>query len=257
MFIFGGKGPGETVYKDVYFLDMMEWVWVPVNTISACPKGRFFHASELVGRKIVVQGGYDGMETFDDIWIFNTDSFVWSQPRTTGFGPSPRYGHTLTLTPDGRLLTFGGCSFNKDTGVPVYLNDVRQLDTDTMIWTRPRVAGEIPTGRYGHSVTLMSDGKLFMYGGWGKGGCQDHALINDAKAFATQVLDTRTMTWLIPRKSTPKAMKHLYNHSACKASSSNILFWGGFDGRQALNEFYVVTLDGGEGSGSSVVVDQS
>lgn len=41
MFLFGGKGPGETVYKDVYFLDLAEWVWVPVNTISNNPPPRY------------------------------------------------------------------------------------------------------------------------------------------------------------------------------------------------------------------------
>ncbi len=40
MFVFGGKGPGETVYKDVYFLDLVEWVWVPVNVISEMPLPR-------------------------------------------------------------------------------------------------------------------------------------------------------------------------------------------------------------------------
>lgn len=40
MFIFGGKGPGDTVYKDVYFLDLLEWVWVPVNSISTPPAAR-------------------------------------------------------------------------------------------------------------------------------------------------------------------------------------------------------------------------
>ena len=40
---------------------------------------RFNHASELVGRKIVIHGGWDGSHTFDDFWIFNTDSFSWIQ----------------------------------------------------------------------------------------------------------------------------------------------------------------------------------
>lgn len=168
MFVFGGKGPGETVYKDVYFLDLVEWVWVPVNVISEMPLPRFFHASEVVGRKIVIHGGWDGSDVFNDLWIFNTDSFVWMQPRSAGFGPTPRYGHSLTLTPDGRLLIFGGCSF-QDSGIPKYNDDVRQLDVDTMVWSRPRLTGQVPTGRYGHSATLLGDGKLFVFGGWGKG----------------------------------------------------------------------------------------
>lgn len=40
MFIFGGKGPKDLVYKDVYFLDLIEWVWVPVNSISGGPSAR-------------------------------------------------------------------------------------------------------------------------------------------------------------------------------------------------------------------------
>jgi hypothetical protein len=40
MFIFGGKGPAGVVYKDVYFLDLLEWVWVPVNSISQQPPPR-------------------------------------------------------------------------------------------------------------------------------------------------------------------------------------------------------------------------
>ncbi|RYH20426.1 hypothetical protein EON65_23455 [archaeon] len=118
MFVFGGKGPKDAVYKDVYFLDLVDWVWVPVHSISTPPPARFYHASEVVGRKIVIMGGWDGEEVYSDLWIFNTDSFVWMQPRTVGFGPSPRYGHSLTLTVDGRLLVIGGATISKDTGVP-------------------------------------------------------------------------------------------------------------------------------------------
>ena len=45
---------------------------------------RFFHASDVVGRKIVVHGGWDETNTYGDIWIFNTDSFTWMQPKTSG-----------------------------------------------------------------------------------------------------------------------------------------------------------------------------
>jgi host cell factor len=100
MFLFGGKGPNSIVYKDVFFLDLIEWVWVPVKAISASPLARcreihilpiiiflkkyicmprFFHAAEVVGRKIVIHGGWDGAQVFNDTWIFNTDTFVWIQ----------------------------------------------------------------------------------------------------------------------------------------------------------------------------------
>ena len=41
MFIFGGKGPNGAMYKDVYFLDLVEWIWVPVSTLATGPQPRY------------------------------------------------------------------------------------------------------------------------------------------------------------------------------------------------------------------------
>ena len=168
---------------------------------------------------------------------------MWAQPRCAGFGPTARYGHSLTLTTDGRLFVFGGCSINADSGVPKYNDDLRQLDTDTMLWTRPRVSGHLPTGRYGHSSTLLADGKILVYGGWGRGGCQSRDLIEDSNAYTTAVLDTKSMSWYVPRKLGGKPIKHLYNHSSCRCGNSAMFTFGGYDGRQALADFYVINMD--------------
>jgi len=40
MFIFGGKGANGAMFKDVFFLDLVEWIWVPVNTLSQGPSAR-------------------------------------------------------------------------------------------------------------------------------------------------------------------------------------------------------------------------
>ena len=249
MFVFGGRGAKGVCYKDVYFLDLLEWVWVPVSTISSGPRARFYHASEVVGRKVVLHSGWDGEEVFNDLWIFNSDSFTWMQPRTAGFGPTPRYGHSITLSPDGRLFIFGGASPDKETLVPKYNDDIRVLDTDTMIWTRPRMNGATPTGRYGHSATLMDDGKIIIFGGWGRGGCQTKESINDPNAYSLHVLDTKSMHWYAPRKLGKKPIKHVHNHGACRAgNSSSVLLYAGCDGRQAISDFAVINLELEEGT---------
>ena len=200
------------------------------------------HASELVGRKIVVHGGWDGNDTFDDFWIFNTDSFSWMQPRTAGFAPTARFGHTVTLIPDGRLLVFGGCSVLKETGFPKYHDDVRQLDTDTMIWTRPRMNGISPSGRYGHTMTALGDQKLALFGGWGRGGCQTYEMINNPQAHTVHILDASTMTWYNPQRQGNKPLRHLYNHtSAC--TDTGMFIFGGFDGQQAVADLGVVEFE--------------
>lgn len=256
MFIFGGKGPKGALYNDIYFLDLMEWVWVRVAAIAQGPCARLFHASELVGRKIVVHGGWDGNKAFNDLWIFNTDSFGWSRPKTTGFEPSGRYGHTLTLFPDGRMFMFGGCTLEEDKKqkglglvLPHYKDDLRQLDTSTMVWTRPTATGYAPTGRYGHTATVIGeqDNKLVVFGGWGAGGCQSREMVNDSRAYTIHVFDTITMKWYVPKRCGGKnpALRHLYNHSACPPSrnSSSLVIFGGFDGRQASSDFMVINMD--------------
>lgn len=245
MFIIGGKGPHGAMYGDVFFLDLIEWIWVPVSPLSAGPSPRFLHASELVGRKIVIHGGWDsGSECYNDLWIFNTDSFAWMQPKTAGFGPTPRYGHTMTLTTDGRILTFGGSTIT-ESGLPKYLDDLRQLDTESMIWSRPRLNGNIPTARYGHSAILLENDVIGIFGGWGRGGCQSSEHISNPNAHSVHYFDVKTMSWIVPSKTGKKEMRHLYNHGACRSGSAMLCF-GGFDGRQATNEFVVINMDIGD-----------
>jgi hypothetical protein len=43
----------------------------------------------------------------------------------------------MDLTDDGRILVFGGYTI-KDGGVPKYNADMRELDIETMIWSRSR-----------------------------------------------------------------------------------------------------------------------
>ena len=115
------------------------------------------------------------------------------------------------------------------------------LDTDTMIWTRPRVEGKIPTGRYGHSAQLMGD-KLIIFGGWGRGGCQSSDEIKNNNAHSLHVLDIRGMVWYAPVKTSKKPTKHIFNHGAC-VTGNTLLTFGGFDGRQSGNDFFVMNLD--------------
>ena len=52
---------------------------------------RFWQASVLVGHKIVVHGGWNGSSCcYEDLWVFDTDSFAWMQPRSGGLPPTAR-----------------------------------------------------------------------------------------------------------------------------------------------------------------------
>lgn len=40
MFVVGGKGQNGQLYRDVHFLDLVDWTWVEVNTTSTGPSSR-------------------------------------------------------------------------------------------------------------------------------------------------------------------------------------------------------------------------
>jgi len=244
MFILGGKGEKNAVFRDIHALDLVDWVWVPINATSTGPTPRFNHASAAVGRKIVIHGGWDGeVSCMNDLWVFDTDSFTWVQPRVGGLPPTPRYGHSLNLLPDGRILLFGGCALETEKScVPHYHSDLRQLDTEAMTWSKPNRVGEKLSGRFGQSVTLV-DSSLFIFGGWGLGGNQDK-LTNTregAHSVCSVNIDGNECTFDVPALDGKQAMEHKYGHT-CTLVGSMLLVFGGWNGQQATSDLIAIEL---------------
>ncbi|CAM9498715.1 unnamed protein product, partial [Phaeothamnion confervicola] len=265
MFVLGGKGPKGKLYRDVYILDMAGgWTWVLVSATSVGPSPRLGSASVLVGRKIVIHGGWDGHgNCCADLWVFDTDSFAWLKPRTAGFPPGPRYGHTLHLLADGRILLFGGAGVASaaagNDDIPVYLNDLRQLDTETMAWSKPRTGGCVPSARFGHTLTAAGagadsggagGGQVVLLGGWGYGGLQGPdskrigagtAVVLDTNPGAAAELGPDGLQLGFPRVRGRGPLPHLYGHTAAAVGEALYVF-GGWSGQQAMGDMFVLEL---------------
>mmetsp|Transcript_27300 Transcript_27300/g.84190 ORF Transcript_27300/g.84190 Transcript_27300/m.84190 type:complete len:334 (+) Transcript_27300:86-1087(+) len=234
MFVFGGRGEIGTL-RDVCFLDLVEWSWVSVSVTSAGPSPRFFHASLLVGRKIVVHGGWDGhMRCMGDLWVFNTDTFTWLQPKCAGILPSPRYGHSLNLLANGCIICFGGCALSTSDPIPEYYNDLRQLDTESMLWSKPINHGTYtPSKRSGHTTTTLGS-RLVVFGGWGAGGMQNMDCKQQGSG-SVYVLNMSASSneWLMPR--TAASFAHRYGHTTTRVGTKIYIF-GGWNGKQATSD---------------------
>ena len=209
MFVFGGRGSGGKLFRDTHFLDLVEWTWVPVNATSNGPIPRLYNSSLVVGRKIVIHGGWNGEnKCYGDMWVFDTDTFTWVQPRTGGLEPPKIYGHTMNLTANGHIMMMGGVNISS-TGIPEYFNDLRSLNTETMIWERPRHTGTFPSARYAHTMTPLGTDYV-LFGGWGYGGMQTREEGNKrAGANSVLVLDSENMKWTEPITENPNPISHL------------------------------------------------
>ncbi|KAK3336780.1 hypothetical protein B0T19DRAFT_447630 [Cercophora scortea] len=178
IYIFGG-GDGVRALNDIWRLDVsdmtkMSWKLISGPSSSADgkspaagggggggkdmrPKARGYHTANMVGGKLIIYGGSDGGECFNDVWVYDVESHAWKTvaiPVVT----FRRLSHTATIV-GSYLFVIGGHDGNE------YSNDVLLLNLVTMSWDRRKVYGLPPSGR-GYHGTVLYDSRLLMIGGF-------------------------------------------------------------------------------------------
>ncbi|KAK6214147.1 hypothetical protein LQW54_004750 [Pestalotiopsis sp. IQ-011] len=168
IYVFGG-GDGIRALNDIWRLDVadtnkMSWKLIsgPSSgspSIDNKPKARGYHTANMVGSKLIIYGGSDGGECFNDVWVYDVDTHVWKSvtiPITFR-----RLSHTATIV-GSYLFVIGGHDGNE------YSNDVLLLNLVTMTWDKRKVYGLPPSGRGYHSAVLY-DSRLVVIGGFDGG----------------------------------------------------------------------------------------
>jgi dynein heavy chain len=161
------------------------------------PTPRGAHSAVLVDRRVVVFGGYGGVEfqrvDFNDSYALDVDSMVWSKLEgISGEPPAPRSGHGAAAV-KSTMLVFGGWN------VTDKFNDLWSLDMETMAWSHVEGA-EYSVPRWNHaalSVSAVPSWQVFLFGG---------AAMDEEDEDATPaqglyrndlaVMDTGAMKWL-------------------------------------------------------------
>lgn len=173
--IFGGRGDKNVFFKDVHAFDPITLTWYQGPEGTGSPSERSGHSSGLVmGSKMIVFGGVNGRACFNDVNVLNLETMAWSKPEAKGPAPSPRYGHASVVIKN-TLMIQGGFCFNEDilshhesigsSLQKCYLNDVRLLQTEKMLWVRLAISGSPPLPRFGHTLNI-SGSNIIMFGGW-------------------------------------------------------------------------------------------
>lgn len=169
IYVFGG-GDGVRALNDIWRLDVsdvqkMSWKLISgpstgsptaSSTRDYKPKARGYHTANMVGSKLIIYGGSDGGECFNDVWVYDVETHVWkavSIPITFR-----RLSHTATIV-GSYLFVIGGHDGNE------YSNDVLLLNLVTMTWDKRKVYGLPPSGRGYHGAVLY-DSRLVVIGGF-------------------------------------------------------------------------------------------
>jgi N-acetylneuraminic acid mutarotase len=240
--VFGGRGENGFNFRDLHALDPVTMTWYQGPDGGNAPSGRLNHTATLVGTKMYVFGGWNGESYFNDLHILDLTNMGWTQPETTGYLPVPRMGHTAVLI-GTNILVQGGFYFDEEkhrkSGMKMgsflkdcYLNDLRVLDTETLVWSRLRVSGTPPRPCYNHSMNV-SGSDIIVLGGYGVFGKPTSAELD-----YFVVLNTDTMSWnkgLFTGNPPPNR----YGHSTT-VIEPHILIFGGWESTKAMNDVIVL-----------------
>ncbi|CAN8234881.1 unnamed protein product [Cochlearia groenlandica] len=185
LFLFGGTN-GTNHLKDLHILETSSHTWICPDVRGEGPEAREAHSATLVDKRLFIFGGCgkslgsDDEVFFNDLYILNTETFVWKRAVTTGKRPSARDSHTCSRWKN-KIIVVGG-----EDSDDHFLSDVHVLDTGTFVWKELKTSGQRLTPRAGH-VTVALERNLFVFGGF----TDSHKLYGDL-----YVLDVETGVWL-------------------------------------------------------------
>ena len=247
--IFGGKGEGDKVFKDIHALDPVSLTWYQGPEGSGSPQARFGHSANLVlGSKMVVFGGSDGKNFFNDVNVLHLDTMSWTKPEVKGSPPLPRYYHASVVIKN-TIMIQGGFFFDEkmlsdkskigSMLQSFYLNDLRLLQTDKMEWARLPISGTPPNPRFGHTLNI-SGSSLIIFGGWSKesNSRAEQKESDDNSISYFKVLNSDSLIWeSCGFKRKPPANR--YGHSTTSIGSHLVIF-GGWELNRATNEVFIL-----------------
>jgi uncharacterized repeat protein (TIGR03803 family) len=192
--------------------------WTRTGSLT---NGRFDHRATLLpGGEVLVAGGTVGFDTNDlpvvaaSAELFDPDTGTWAP---TGMMATNRFGFTMTLLADGKVLAAGGANSNGA------LACVEVYDPITRQWTP---TNPMHTPRAGHTATLLPNDKVLVAGGLAS---QTDPATNTLSS--AELYDPDAGTWTPTRAM----IEPRTDHTATLLPGGNVLVAGG--GLQRISTF--------------------
>uniref|UniRef100_A0A8C3RPE7 Host cell factor 1 n=1 Tax=Chelydra serpentina TaxID=8475 RepID=A0A8C3RPE7_CHESE len=255
--VFGGMVEYGRYSSDLYELQASRWLWKKIKpqppSVGSPPCPRLGHSFSLYGNKCYLFGGLANesedsnnnipryLNDFYELELQHGSGVVgWSIPMTKGNLPSPRESHTAIVycrkdLGNPKMYIFGGMCGCR-------LNDLWELDIETMTWSRPETKGMVPLPRSLHTANVIGN-KMYVFGGWVPQTVEDEISARDGEWKCTSsfsYLNLDTTEWIGLISDCQEDKKNLLpgpraGHCAV-AVGTRLYIWSGRDGyRKAWN----------------------
>ncbi|MBI5243897.1 MAG: fibronectin type III domain-containing protein [Elusimicrobia bacterium] len=209
---------GATSSAEIFYPE--PGAWVPTSPMSS---SRSYHTAALLPNgNVLVYGGYDALgNMLSSAEIFIATAAAWRLLCRPGIDcgviPSARAQHTMTLLQNGDVLVAGGVN---TSGV---LSSVETYNYRTGVWTSKTPMSTCTparpdcTGRYGHSATLLPNGRVLVAGG-------DNGTGEIGNA---EIYDPKTNTWTRTRENGNDMLIPRLRHNATLLPDGKVIISGG------------------------------
>jgi len=159
----GGK-EAEANESPVSYIYKFDWKFRVRDKGELRPKTREGHSLTLVGKKLILYGGFNNF-CLTDIFTFDTTMQRWMKPDVNGEVPlEGRQGHSANADKKS-LVVFGGQKdYNHELRYRECLNDVRIFSPYKNSWIKLRTKGGEIEARRNHASAIY-DRTLYIYGG--------------------------------------------------------------------------------------------
>lgn len=211
----GSTGPNLPT-AELYDPDTNTW-----STTGSLATARRQHTATLLpSGKVLVVGGTSsggGGPFLSSAELYDPSTGTWS---SGGSLIGPRYSHTATLLPSGKVLVTGGFGPYSDS-MHAYLPTTELYDPDTNSWSS---TGNLAVGRLYATATLLPSGKVLVVGGYSSSGFTTNSGSGFVLATdSAELYDPTVGTW-----SMAGGLNNARNnHTATLLPSGKVLVTGG------------------------------
>ncbi|XP_056430495.1 host cell factor 2 isoform X1 [Hyla sarda] len=249
--VFGGMVEYGRYSNDLYELQASRWLWKKLKPHSlpsgSLPCPRLGHSFSLHGNKCYLFGGLANesednnnnipryLNDFYELELRQGSGVVgWNLPQTKGAPPTPRESHSTVIYSKkdcgkSKLYIFGGMSKCR-------LNDLWELDIESMTWSSPEAKGTFPLPRSLHTANVIGN-RMYVFGGWvpqtlqGDGSPSKASQWKCTNSFSFLDLDSMEWTTLMPESSVDRKDWPWPRAGHCAVTIGKRLYiWSGRDG---------------------------
>lgn len=162
LIIGGGSAAGIPLGGDAMIYDPIADAWAA--TAPMITPRLFTQCILLRNGRVLVAGGTELSDPTNETMaigteMFDPDSMTWIAAADIN---QPRYGHSLVMLKNGKVLAIGGTQSYSSMDQNSYRRQIEMYNAATNTWT---VIGELPYPRVYSTATLLPNGDVWMAGG--------------------------------------------------------------------------------------------